>query len=82
MSKVGLALLFLMSCAACSPTSYVTVPEVVTIRPPMHLMQPTPEPTCALAVNADLVTCVADYRDALRKANADKVAMQQSVGVN
>jgi len=55
------------------------VPQVVHVSPAPHLMEPTQEPACAPATNGDLLNCVLDYRDALRRANADKAAIKASV---
>ena len=79
---IGLILLCLILFAACSSKPrVVTMTEVVRVKPPSHLMEPTPEPDCSQArTNGDLVQCIVDYRAALRRSNADKVAMAQSVG--
>lgn len=59
----------------------VTVPQVVRVAPPEHLMAPTPEPVCdPCEINADLLQWALDLRQALRAANADKTAIKQSVG--
>lgn len=42
-------------------------------------MEPTPEPVCAPETNGGLLGCALDYRDALRRANADKAAIKASV---
>lgn len=57
----------------------MAVPQLVRVAPPAHLMEPTPEPACSPATNADLLDCALDYRDALRRANADKAAIKASV---
>jgi hypothetical protein len=44
-------------------------------------MEPTPVPDCSAArTNEDLLDCVLDTREALKRANADKTAIKQSVG--
>ena len=57
----------------------MAVPQVLRVSPAPHLMEPTPEPSCAPDTNADLLDCALDYRDALRRANADKAAIKASV---
>lgn len=76
---IGLVSLSLLLCAACSSKQVVAVPQVVHVSPAPHLMEPTPEPSCAPDTNADLLGCALDYRDALRRANADKAAIKASV---
>jgi hypothetical protein len=57
----------------------VTVPELVRVTPPEHLMAPTPVPDCSNArTNEDLLQCIMDHREALRRANADKAAIKHS----
>lgn len=79
---IGLTLLSLMLCAACSSKPrVVTVHKVERVAPPAHLMEPTPVPDCSAArTNEDLLDCVLDTREALKRANADKTAIKQSVG--
>jgi len=55
------------------------VPQVFHMSPAPHLMEPTPEPACSPATNADLLDCALDYRDALRRANADKAAIKAAI---
>lgn len=76
---IGLVSLSLLLCAACSSKQVVAVPQVLRVSPAPHLMEPTPEPVCAPDTNADLLDCALDYRDALRRANADKAAIKASV---
>lgn len=57
----------------------MAAPQVLRVSPAPHLMEPTPEPVCAPDTNADLLDCALDYRDALRRANADKAAIKASV---
>jgi len=58
----------------------VTVTKVVRVVPPEHLMEQTPGPDCSKAeTNGDLVQCILDYRDALGRCNADKVAIKGSL---
>lgn len=66
-----------MLCASCSAktrTKVVTVPQVIRVMPPRHLLEPTPEPQCGIEVNEDLVRCIQVWRDACRRCNADKAA--------
>lgn len=79
---IGLTLLSLMLCAACSSRPrVVTVHRVERVTPPVHLMDVTPVPDCSDArTNEDLLDCVLDTREALDRANADKAAIKQSVG--
>ena len=58
----------------------MAVPQLVRVAPPAHLMEPTPEPVCAPVTNRDLMDCALDYRDALRRANADKAAIKAGTG--
>lgn len=74
-------LLCLGLCVSCSGSpKVVTVPEVVEIRPPAHLLLPTPVPACSgCETNGDLVEHVLDLRARLRECNADKAAAARSM---
>lgn len=75
-------LLFPLLFAACSSKQIVTEPTTIYLKPPDHLMMQTPEPVCAATTNGALLDCYLSTRDALRAANADKVAMRSAVGVD
>lgn len=74
-------LLSLTLFAACSSKQIVPEPTTIYLKPPAHLMGPTPEPVCAATTNGGLLGCYLSARDALRAANADKAAMRSAVGV-
>lgn len=76
----GIILLFPMLFAACSSKQIVTEPTTIYLKPPQHLMMPTPEPVCTATTNGVLLDCYLSARDALRAANADKAAMRSAVG--
>lgn len=69
----------MLSVTSCGPTKTVMVPQVMYISPPAHLMVPTPEPQCGHETNGDLADCYDATRAALRSANADKLAISQSI---
>jgi len=73
-------LLCLLPCAACSGRNeVVTVPQIIHVRPPRHLLMPTPVPVCdPCEVNEDLLRYAEDLRAALLRANADKAAIRES----
>lgn len=76
----GMILLFPFLFAACSNKQIVTEPTTIYLKPPAHLMGPTPEPVCAATTNGALLDCLMRAMDALRSANADKIAIRNSVG--
>lgn len=64
--------LLLTGCASC--------PAPVQNNPPptMHLLMPTPPPTCTAETNADMLECVGRMRNALDACNADKITASDS----
>lgn len=75
---IGLTILCLPLCVACSRVEYVPVAQELAL--PEHLTRPVPEPELAGDSNRDLVRLVLDTREALRTCNADKAALAAMSG--
>ncbi len=74
----GTALLCLCLCAACSRRVDVPVPLLLRTEVPAHLLEATPEPIFQGTSNGDLLEWALENRDALRRCNADKRAIERA----
>ena len=74
----GTALLCLCLCAACSRRVEVPVPLLLRTEVPAHLLEATPEPIFQGTSNGDLLEWALENRDALRRCNADKRAIERA----
>lgn len=72
---LGLIVLCLSPCVACSRTKFVPVPQRLAL--PEHLTRPVPEPEFTGLTNRDLLEWGLNNRDALRACNADKAALAE-----
>lgn len=58
----------------------MTVPQVIMVKPPMHLLESTPVPDCSWCeTNGDFWECYLETAKALESSNDDKAAAKTAI---
>lgn len=74
----GMMILFLGVLPGCSRRVEVPVPLLLKREVPEHLLEATPEPLFQGTSNGDLLEWALRNREALRRCNADKQAIERA----
>lgn len=74
----GMMILFLGVLPGCSRRVEVPVPLLLKREVPEHLLEATPEPLFQGTSNGDLLEWALRNREALRRCNADKRAIERA----